>query len=195
MLFEREALTPSGRKEVLMRLFGAAARRSGERPVGSHVPVEVLEAHGDLAAHVRFILDAARNRNLSREQQRLMHKAERLLDSLPDSIIATLPAGPDGNWLQLYRKLVQMHGLLEDAVPDLDAEEYTSIVQKMVLLAETVAASASVEVSAASMFALLLVQVHLNKYEPAKPRRTARKRKSQGRKTTRKKSGSPKTAS
>lgn len=186
MLFEREALTPTGRKEVLMRLFGAAARRSGERPAGSHVPVEVLEAHGELAAHVRFILEAARNRNLSREQQRLMHKAERLLDSLPDSILETLPAGPEGNWLQLYRKLVQMHGLLEDAVPDLDAEEYTAIVQKMVLLAEAVAASAAVEVSAASMFALLLVQVHLNKYEPVKPRRQRRRRKTAARKSSKK---------
>ena len=135
----------------------------------------MLEAHGELATHVRFILDAARhNRSLSREQQRLLHKAERLLDALPDTILQTLPAGPEDNWLQLYRMLVDMHGLLEDALPDLDAEEYTSIVQKMVQLSEAVAASAAVEVSAASMFALLLVQVHLNKYEAPKRRPTRR---------------------
>lgn len=168
-----------------MRLFGAAARRSDEWSVANHVPVAVLEAHGDLAVHVRFILDAARNnRSLSREQQRMLHKTERLLDSLPESIIETLPAGPEDNWLQLYRKLVDMHGLLEDALPDLDEEEYTSIVQKMVQLAEAVADCAAVEVSAASMFALMLVQVHLNKYESPKPRLARRaKRKT----TTRKK--------
>lgn len=161
-----------------MRLFGAAARRGGDWAVVNHVPVTVLEAHGELATHVRFILDAARhNRTLSREQQRLLHKAERLLDALPDSIMQTLPAGPEDNWLQLYRMLVDMHGLLEDALPDLDAEEYSSIVQKMVQLAEAVAASAAVEVSAASMFALLLVQVHLKKYETPRPRSSARRRK------------------
>lgn len=175
MLFEREPLTPQGRKDVLMRLFGAAARRGGDWAVANHVPVAVLEAHGELATHVRFILDAARhNRTLSREQQRLLHKAERLLDALPDSIMKTLPAGPEDNWLQLYRMLVDMHGLLEDALPHLDAEEYTSIVQKMVQLAEAVAACAAVEVSAASMFALLLVQVHLKKYESPRPRSSTR---------------------
>ncbi len=181
MLFERQPLTPQGRKEVLMRLFGAAASRGGEWSAAQHVPVAVLEAHGDLASHVRFMLDAARNnRTLSKEQQKLLHKAERILDSLPECILETLPAGPEDNWLQLYRKLVQMHGYLEDALPDLDAEEYTSIVQKMVALAETVAASAAVEVSAASMFALMLVQMHLNKYEPVKQSRPRRKKKAAG---------------
>jgi len=86
MLFEREPLTPQGRKDVLMRLFGAAARRGGDWAVANHVPVTVLEAHGELATHVRFILDAARhNRTLSREQQRLLHKAERLLDAFAQS--------------------------------------------------------------------------------------------------------------
>lgn len=175
MLFEREPLTPRGRKDVLMRLFGAAARRGEEWALADYVPVAVLEAHGDLAAHVRFILDAARNnRSLSKEQQRLLHKAERVLDALPSSIMETLPAGPEDNWLQLYRKLVDMHGLLEDALPDLDEEEYTSIVQKMVQLAVAVADCAAVEVSAASMFALMLVQVHLNKYES--PRRLPRRK-------------------
>lgn len=181
MLFEREPLTPAGRKEVLMRLFGAAARRGDEWSAVNHVPVEVLAAHGDFAAHVRYILDSARNnRALSREHQRLLHKAERLLDSLPECIIETLPAGPEDNWLQLYRKLVDIHGLLEDALPDLDEEEYMAIVQKMVQLAEAVAASAAVEVSAGSMFALMLVQVHLNKYENPKPvrRRTVRRKRS-----------------
>ena len=189
MLFEREPLTPQGRKEVLMRLFGAAARRGGNWAAAHHVPVEVLAAHGELASHVRFILDAARNdRSLQKEQHRLLHKAERLLDSLPDSIMQTLPAGPEDNWLQLYRTLVQMHGLLEDALPNLDADEYGSIVQKMVQLAEAVATSAAVEVSPASMFALLLVQVHLNKYEPSRVRRPRRRRKtaSKSRKSTRK---------
>lgn len=189
MLFEREPLTPQGRKEVLMRLFGAAASRGGDWSVVSHVPVAVLEAHGELATHVRFILDAARyNHTLSREQQRMLHKAERLLDALPNTIMQTLPAGPEDNWPLLYRMLVDMHDLLEDALPDLDAEEYSSIVQKMVQLAEAVAASAAVEVSAASMFALLLVQMHLNKYESPRRRRTParRKRKSSKHNTTRK---------
>ena len=75
-----------------------------------------------------------------------------------------------------------MHGLLEVALPDLDEEEYTAIVQKTVQLAEAVAASAAVEVSAASMFALMLVQAHLNKYEAPKPRRCAA-RKTTGRKS------------
>lgn len=177
MLFEREPLTPQGRKEVLMRLFGAAARRGADWAVASHVPVAVLEAHGELATHIRFILDAARhNRALSREQQRTLHKAERLLDALPNTIMQTLPAGPEDNWLQLYRLLVDMHSLLEDALPDLEAEEYSSIVQKMVQLAEAVAAYAAVEVSAASMFALLLVQMHHNKYEAPKRRPYRRKK-------------------
>ncbi len=175
-----------------MRLFGAAARRGDEWSAVQHVPVAVLEAHGDLAVHVRFILDAARNnRSLTREQQRLLHKTERLLDSLPQCIIETLPAGPEDNWLQLYRKLVEMHGLLEEALPDLDEDEYTSIVQKMVQLAEAVAACAAVEVSAASMFALMLVQVHMNKYETPPPRR--RRKGAARRKQVRKKSAPTKS--
>lgn len=175
MLFEREPLTPKGRLAALNRLFAEVARREGEAPPAGHVPVAVLSAHGELAAHVRFMLEAASNRSQDKEQRRLMLKIERLMDSLPESIMATLPAGPDENWLGVYRKLAALHGLLEDVVPALDADEYIAIVQKIIQLAGAVARASSVNLDAASMFALLLIQVHLHKYAPARRRFPRRK--------------------
>lgn len=182
MLFEREPLTPKGRYTALNRLFADFARRGGAKPEPGHVPVEVLSAHGDLDSHVRFMLEAAHNRPQNREQRRRLHQIEKVMDALPTCIMETLPAGPDENWLCLYRKLVQLHGLLEDLEPGLDAEEYAAIVQKMVQLAGAVARFASVEVNAASMFALLLIQVHLHKHSPAR-RRSHRAPKAKARST------------
>lgn len=121
------------------------------------------------------MLEAASNRRQDKVQRRLMLKIEKLMDSLPESIMATLPAGPEENWLGVYRKLAMLHGLLEEVEPALDADEYIAIVQKIIQLAGAVAKASSVKVDAASMFALLLIQVHLHKYSPARRQRPRRK--------------------
>ncbi len=123
------------------------------------------------------MLEAASNRHQDKMQRRLMLKIEKLMDSLPESIMATLPASPEENWLGVYRKLAMLHGLLEDVEPALDADEYIAIVQKIIQLAGAVAKASSVKVDAASMFALLLIQVHLHKYSPARRQRSRRKQK------------------
>lgn len=174
MLFEREPLTPQKKLDTLTRLFHQAARRGKVCVLSGHVPVAVMEAHGELDAHVRFILEAASRRAPERELQARLRKIEKLLDSLPEAIMTALPAGPDENWLCLYRRLVQLHGLLREDM--LDAEEYAVIVQKMAALAGEISRVSAVEVNGASMFTLLLLQVQLQECAPRKVRRPRKKK-------------------
>lgn len=162
--------------QVLNRQFAKYARRPGQTPSYGHVPVKVLEAHGELDSHLRYILESAGNRGLSKEQQKSLHRIERLLDSLPESILATIPAPPTENWLDLYRTLIKLHEYLEDAQLELDEDEYCTIVQKTVQLAGAVSESSGTEVNAQSMFTLLLLQVHLHRHSCKKrTRKTTRK--------------------
>ncbi len=184
MLFEREQLTPAGRLQTLEQLFAQLARRPGEAPKHGYVPVDILEAYGDFNAHIRFLLEAAANKGGDAARVRQLRRVERELDALPESIMDTLPAGPEENWLNFFRKLIQLHRMLEDAQLDLDAEEYRSLILKMVQMADCVSKASAVEVNAASMFALLLIQVHLHHQEELKHRKPSRKKRK--RKTTKK---------
>lgn len=175
MLFERELLTPLGKADVLTSMFAEAANReTDEIPAPGVVPREVLEAYGDLSTHVRFMIEAAAHVQRSKEEHKSLRKIEKLLDTLPESILLSLQASASSNWMLLYRKLVQLHGLIEDNLPAPDADEYCAIVRKLVRMAETVAEHAAVEINAGSMFTLLLMQVHLHKYSPTR-RKSIRK--------------------
>ncbi len=179
MLFEREQLTPQGRLQALECLFARMAGRPGEPPRRGVVPVDILEAYGDFNAHIRFLLEAAASRRGDAARQRQLHRLTRELDALPESIMDTLPAGPSENWLDFYRRLIRLHRMLEEAQLDLDAEEYRSLILKMVQMAECVSRASAVEINAASMFSLLLIQAHLHLQDEAKnrkPRKKKRKR-------------------
>ncbi len=179
MLFEREQLTPQGRLQALESLFGQLARREGDAPKRGYVPVDILEAYGDFNAHIRFLLEAAASQGGDPARVRKLKRIERELDTLPESIMDTLPAGPGENWLNFYRRLIQLHNMLEDAQLGLDGEEYRSLILKMVQVAECVSRASAVEVNAASMFTLLLIQVHLHHEDEGKrrkPRKKKRKR-------------------
>lgn len=163
---------------MLARLFAEAAENSkGKVPPAGVVPREVLEAYGDLSTHVRFMVEAAAHTPNGKEVHKQLKKIEKLLDNLPENILMTLPATSDTNWMQLYRALVQLHGLLEDTLPEMDADEYSAIVQKLVRMAEAVAEHAAVRINSASMFTLLLMQVHLHKYSPTRKKRATKKTK------------------
>lgn len=177
MLFEREPLTPEGRFRVLSSLFHQVAKKPVPPPEKGHVPQTVLEAYGDLNSHIRYILESSGRHVADRAVHARLRKIDKLLDELPDSIIQTLPAGPQDNWLLLYRRLVALYELLDEPNVGMDAEEFGSVVQKMVQLADAVARESAVDVGAASMFTLLLMQIHLHRYAPRK-RRTYRRRKS-----------------
>ncbi len=180
MLFEREHLTPQGRLSALEGLFGQLAQRPGEPPKRGFVPIDILEAYGEFNAHIRFLLEAAASQGGGPARVRQLRRIERELDALPESIMETLPASPGENWLSFYRRLIHLHRMLEEAGLDLDEEEYRSLILKMVQMAECVSRASAVEVNAASMFTLLLIQVHLHQQDTArqrKPRRKKRKRK------------------
>lgn len=176
MLFEREPLTPEGRFQVLLSLFNRVATKSAPSPVKGHVPQTVLEAYGDLNSHIRYILESAGRHAPDRAAHARLRKIEKLLDELPDSIVQTLPAGPQENWLLLYRRLVALYELLDEPEVGMDAEEFASVVQKMVQLAGAVAQESAVEVDASSMFTLLLMQIHLHRYSPRKKRPVRRRK-------------------
>ena len=176
MLFEREPLTPEGRLGVLTSLFNRVASKRAPIPEKGHVPQSVLEAYGDLNSHIRYILEAASKHAADRAAHARLRKIEKLLDELPSCIIQTLPAGPQENWLLLYRSLVGLYELLDEPDVGMDAEEFASVMQKMVQLADTVARESAVEVGAASMFTLLLMQIHLHRYSPRKKRPTRRRK-------------------
>ncbi len=176
MLFEREQLTPEGRLQALEKLFEQLARRPGEPPKPGYVPIDILEAYGDFNAHIRFLLEAAASQGGGTARVRQLRRVERELDALPESIIATLPAGPEENWLNFFRRLLHLHRMLDDAQLELDAEEYRSLILKMVQMAECVSRASAVEVNAASMFALLLIQVHLHHQDELRRRKPLKKK-------------------
>ncbi len=187
MLFQREQITPQGRLQALEALFGQLARRNGASAEPGHVPVDILEAYGELNSRLRFLLEAELSRGADSQRRRQLKHIERELDALPESIMETLPAGPEGNWLGFYRHLVRLHTMLGDAQPELEEEEYGTIIRKMVQLAARVSQASAVDVNAASMFSLLLIQVELHHQDAArlrKPRRKKRRRSS--RKATKK---------
>lgn len=175
MLFERTAMTPQGRLQALVSHFEKTARRDAPVPEAGHVPLETLEAYGDFATHVRYLLESAAPQ--SKEQKTLLTKIERLLNALPHELMEALPTGPEGNWMAFYRRLLQLHGWIMEAEIPLEEAEYATFVQKMVALAENVSRHSAVEVNAASMFTLMLLQVELQRQRPAKRRRPARRKK------------------
>ncbi len=176
MLFQQEQLTPQGRLHALETLFCELARRPGSAPEHGHVPVDILEAYGELNSRLRFLLEAEVSRSADPSRNRQLKRIEHELDALPESIMETLPAGPEGNWLGFYRRLVRLHNMLEDAQPGLDEEEYATIIRKMVQLATRVSQASGVEINAASMFSLLLIQVELHNQDAAKQRKPRRKK-------------------
>lgn len=180
MLFERQPLTPQGRMQALEAIFEQVARRPGEAPVLGRVPLRALEAYGDFETHLRYVLEAAAAQ-ANKERRTTIRRVERALNTLPDALLISLPAGPENNWLCFFRSLVQFHRLLVQAEIGLEEEDYTNIVLKMVQLAEAVSESSSVTVNAASMFALLLLQVELHHQRPRR-RRSARRAKSRKKK-------------
>lgn len=178
MLFEREELTSKGRLLVLERLFEQAAARGGAAPEPGHVPVETLHAYGEFETHVRYLLEAAasQERNSLARKARLK-KLEKALNTLPNDLMASLAAGPDEHWLLFYRGLMKLLVLLDEAEISLDAEEYATVMQKMIQLAAAVSEASAVKVDAASMFALMLIQAERQRMRKPKAKRKARRRK------------------
>lgn len=184
MLFEQEKITPGLRARALSRLFHSYAQRKPPHEAeanSEHVPVEVLTAHGELERHLRYMLEAAFNTRPAAIKPRL-RKIERLLDTLPESIMSTLPATPEEDWMRCYRDLVKLHDLLDEAGLCETAEEYATITSKMSQLAAAVSEGAAVSVNAGSMFALWLMQAHLHRYAPRKRRANRSKKRSAKRK-------------
>ncbi|MBR2145483.1 MAG: hypothetical protein IKK73_08135 [Akkermansia sp.] len=191
MLFERETVTPQGRLAAMEELFARVARRSEIPHSPGHVPVDALEAFGDLETPLRYMLEAAAAGCKDRTRLAQLRKVEKCLNTLPDAVMTSLSAGPEENWLCMFRHLLQLHTLLTDAGIGTDAAEYSTLLQKMVQLAEKVSQAAAVEISPASMFTLLLMQVEMQRINPPRrKRKPARKR----RKTKAKKTSSKEKA-
>ncbi len=191
MLFERETVTPQGRLAAMEELFARVAKRSDAEHIPGRVPVEALEAFGDLETPLRYMLEAAAAGCKDRTRLAQLRKVEKCLNALPEALMTSLSAGPEENWLCMFRHLLQLHTLLTDAGIGTDAAEYSTLLQKMVQLAEKVSQAAAVEISPASMFTLLLMQVEMQRINPPRRRRSTtrkrRKTKSRRAKTTSKK--------
>ncbi len=195
MLFERETVTPQGRLAAMEELFARVARRADTVHEPGRVPVETLVAYGDLETPLRYMLEAASAGCKDRSRLAQLRKVEKCLNTLPDALMTSLSAGPDGNWLCMFRHLLQLHTLLTDAGIGTDAAEYASLLQKMVQLAEKVSQAAAVEISPASMFTLLLMQVEMQRINPPRRRRkTTRKRRKAKTRGSSKKTEPKKTA-
>ena len=168
-------MTPQGRLAAMEELFARVAKRSDAVHEPGRVPVEALEAYGDLETPLRYMLEAATTGCKDRTRLAQLRKAEKCLNTLPDALMTSLAAGPEENWLCMFRHLLQLHTLLTDAGIGTDAAEYATLLQKMVQLAEKVSQVAAVEISPASMFTLLLMQVEMQRIKPRR-RKPARKR-------------------
>ena len=177
MLFERETVTPHGRLAAMEELFARVARRKDTIHEPGRVPVEAIEAYGDLETPLRYMLEAAAAATKDRTRLAQLRKVEKCLNTLPDALMTSLSAGPEENWMCMFRHLLQLHTLLTDAGIGTETDEYASLLQKMVQLAEKVSQVATVEISPASMFTLMLMQVEMQRINPPRRRRkTTRKR-------------------
>lgn len=176
MLFDRDPLTPKQQAEILVRLFGSAATPAQESPARGHVPLDVLEAYGDLNRHLRYLLAAALadSRRDPAKTRRLRH-IERELDALPDAVVTTLSSDHRHDWMSAYRLLLRLHSKLGSAGLKLDAEEYEALIGKMIELAARIADSAAVRITAASMFSLLLIQSQLHEQDKRRERKHKRR--------------------
>lgn len=181
MLFERAKLTPAGRLEAIERLFESFARREQGVPEPGHVPVEALEAYGAFETPVRHMLEAACARTKDRTLLRQLRKIERELNALPESLMATLCAEPKENWLDFYRRLLNLHKLMAEVNGDTDPEEYEGLLRRMAVLAGTVSRHSRVRIEAPACFTLMLMQVELDRQHPKsklrKRKKTVRKKK------------------
>ncbi len=178
LLFEQESLTPGKRAEALRALFHAAAHRERSEPHTGYVPVEVLAAHGDLDSHLRHLVTVAfATTRKDPVRQRLLRRIEKRLNTLPESIMQTLPANTEQDWMRCYRDLVELHEWLDDAQLVEDAQEYSTIIAKMLRVAETVSEASAVRIGAGSVFALWLQRVYLDRYSPRKRRAPRAKKK------------------
>ncbi|MBR5185580.1 MAG: hypothetical protein IKW19_04710 [Akkermansia sp.] len=177
MLFERETVTPHGRLAAMEELFARVARRKDTIHEPGRVPVEATEAYGDLETPLRYMLEAAAAATKDRTRLAQLRKVEKCLNTLPDALMTSLSAGPAENWMCMFRHLLQLHTLLTDAGIGTETDEYASLLQKMVQLAEKVSQVATVEISPASMFTLMLMQVEMQRIKaPRRRRKPARKR-------------------
>lgn len=182
MLFDHQVLTPQGRLVAMERLFEQHARREGEVLDHGHVPVEVLEAFGAFETPLRNSIEAAAAHTKDRAKNAQLRKIERTLNALPDALMGSLCAEPGEDWLGFYRRLIELHNLVTDTNDELDSEEYESMLQRMVLLADAVSRHSRVRVEAAAAFTLLLMQVELQRQRPKKARRKPKRRKKTKRK-------------
>ena len=167
-------------------LFARVARRETAIYEPGRVPVEALEAFGNLETPLRYMLEAASSGCKDRTRLAQLRKVEKCLNTLPDALMTSLSAGPEENWLCMFRHLLQLHTLLTDVGIGTDAAEYSTLLQKMVQLAEVVSQAAAVEISPASMFTLLLMQVEMQRINAPRKRRkaTRKRRKTKTRKST-----------
>ena len=167
-------------------LFAKVAKRSDAALAPGRVPVETLEAFGNLETPLRYMLEAAAAGCKERTRLAQLRKVEKCLNSLPEAIMTSLTAGPEENWMCMFRHLLQLHTLLTDAGIGTDAAEYSTLLQKMVQLAEKASQAAAVEISPASMFTLLLMQVEMQRINPPrrkrKPTRKRRKTRAKAKK-------------
>ena len=172
MLFEKDELTPTRCAEILSRAFLQAASREGVEAVGTSVPLPVLQAHGDFDGRARFLCEATTQGPHDRLRAALLRKIERTLDGLPEAIVSAMNTPCEADWMMFYRRLLQLHEMLIEAGLCEVAEEYDAIVTRLVKLASSVAEASLVQINAASMFTLLLMQVHIRR----RPRKAHKKR-------------------
>lgn len=178
-------MTPQGRLTAMEELFARVARRKDTNHEPGRVPVEALEAYGDLETPLRYMLEAAAAGCKDRTRLAQLRKVEKCLNTLPEALMTSLAAGPDENWMCMFRHLLQLHTLLTDAGIGTDTAEYATLLQKMVQLADKVSQVATVEISPASMFTLMLMQVEMQRLKaPRRRRKPARKRRKVKRKAT-----------
>lgn len=194
MLFDHQVLTPQGRLVAMEKLFEQHARREGELLDHGHVPVEVLEAFGAFETPVRHTLEAAVSHTKDRTLIARLRKIERTLNALPDALMGTLCAEPSEDWLGFYRRLIELHNLITDTAAELDSEEYELMLQRMIMLADSVSRHSRVRMEAAAAFTLLLMQIELQRQRAKKPKRKPKRKKKAKRKPAAKRTPKAETA-
>lgn len=194
MLFDHQVLTPQGRLVAMEKLFEQHARREGELLDHGHVPVEVLEAFGAFETPVRHTLEAAVSHTKDRTRIARLRKIERTLNALPDALMGTLCAEPSEDWLGFYRRLIELHNLITDTAAELDSEEYELMLQRMIMLADSVSRHSRVRMEAAAAFTLLLMQIELQRQRAKKPKRKPKRKKKAKRKPAAKRTSKAETA-
>ncbi len=164
MLFESTEPTPELIKELLLRsLNHHSTKPDVETQDGPHVavPAKLIALHGELDHRLRYAYNSV-SPSATAEQLKVIRELKRQLDLLPSATIEALQNTSYQGWMQFFKILIKVHQLCVEAKLFHDSEEYERTLRLLTQLAKELVCASPVQINAASLFSLMLLENHMH---------------------------------